>query len=775
MLQWMGRREIRTERTGEKMSDRIYGLLEIELRSDLCTGSGYSYAGIVDSDICYDDFGIPYIPARRMRGCLRDTWETILFPNDQAGAEAEAEVLFGKAGDKQPGDLALSNAYISEYKELRAFLKSGSKVEKKYFQPQAILERFTHVVGQTRMKEGIADPQSLRYTRVVNQLSPFAKDRENLVFEAEVSCSEGNWEKLEQAVRGTRHIGLKRNRGMGFVRCELKKQEASGKSDLLTPNENASENDAQTVIAYTLENNAPLILSNHDEASSETFISGRSILGCLAARYLSLPGNTAEDQAFQELFLSKETIFSNLYPSVKGTTFVPAPGYINKLKKTGKLVNLLAEDKKENTEADYRTENGNMPKKLKGKYVALNQTASGYDTASVYEVEKDIIYHHSRRKTGVTGKEGMLYLLEAVSPGQQFYGEIRVPAQYADLVRSLIQMGDIRLGKSKNTEYGTCTVLPCSEHKSSSAPFELKAGDEIVVTFVSDAILTAGTEENEHYAVTFGDLTEAVKKALNLDAEVIIDKSSFTTTVLAGYVSEWNLQRGTVPAVSAGSYVTLKLKEDLKEPVSQNPEIGGFVNEGYGQIRIDLLSAMKYVISEVDPDKISEEKEDKTGDKDPVGVDWNRIDRLVSPILLEAWMDELLVEKLGPGKKTISVSNSSAGRFILMLSESIAENREDPEKEIMELFEERIESIKGDAKKEGQKLIKDVNKTFGISETSKTEMDSEPVHVLRKLIEKTGKSSEKADIEVRSRQRAQWPKYVMTLLVNRKYEGRNKA
>ena len=746
------------------MSDRINGLLEIELRSDLCTGSGYSYAGIVDSDICYDECGIPYIPARRMRGCIRDTWETILFPNDTDGAEA----LFGKAGDKHPGDMALSNAYISGYESLRAFLKSGSEVEKKYFQPQAILERFTHVVGQTRMKDGIADPQSLRYTRVVNQLSPFAEGRENLVFEAEVSCSEENWEKLEKAVRGTRHIGLKRNRGMGFVHCELKKTENVGGPDLSTPNENTLENDAQTVIAYTLENNAPLILSNHDESSSETFISGRSILGCLAARYLSLQGNTADDLAFQELFLSNRTIFSNLYPSVGGTTFVPAPGYINKLKKTGKLVNLLAEDKKENTEEAYQTENGNMPKKLKGKYVALNQTVSGYDTASVYEVEKDIIYHHSRRKTGVTGKEGMLYLLEAVSPGQQFSGEIQLPAQYADLVRSLLQMGDVRLGKSKNTEYGTCRVLPGSNQNSSATPLELKTGDEIVVTFVSDAILTAGTEENEHYAVTFEDLTEAVREALKLDAEVIVEKSSFTTTVLAGYVSEWNLQRGTVPAISAGSYVTLKLKSDSKEQISQNLRIGGFINEGYGQIRIDLLSAMKYVVSEVDPDKISDEKEDA----DPVGVDWNRIDNLVSPILLEAWMDELLVEKLGPGKKTISVSNSSAGRLILMLSESIAENREDPKK-IIKSFNERIESIKGDAKKEGQKLIEDVKNTFWGSETSETEY--EPVHVLRKLIEKTGKSSEKADIEVRSRQRAQWPKYVMTLLVNRKYEGRNKA
>ena len=46
--------------------------IKITLKSDLCAGSGYSYAGIIDSDICYSKNGIPYIPARRIKGCLRE-------------------------------------------------------------------------------------------------------------------------------------------------------------------------------------------------------------------------------------------------------------------------------------------------------------------------------------------------------------------------------------------------------------------------------------------------------------------------------------------------------------------------------------------------------------------------------------------------------------------------------------------------------------------------------------------------------------------------------
>ena len=35
--------------------------LRITLKSDLCVGSGYSYAGIIDSDVSYDECGLPYM------------------------------------------------------------------------------------------------------------------------------------------------------------------------------------------------------------------------------------------------------------------------------------------------------------------------------------------------------------------------------------------------------------------------------------------------------------------------------------------------------------------------------------------------------------------------------------------------------------------------------------------------------------------------------------------------------------------------------------------
>lgn len=71
------------------------GLLTITLCSDLCAGSGYAYAGVIDSDICYDDFGLPYIPAKRLKGCMRESAQSILY---DFISQEDVEKLFGAAG-----------------------------------------------------------------------------------------------------------------------------------------------------------------------------------------------------------------------------------------------------------------------------------------------------------------------------------------------------------------------------------------------------------------------------------------------------------------------------------------------------------------------------------------------------------------------------------------------------------------------------------------------------------------------------------------------------
>jgi len=143
--------------------DRKKAKLKIMLKSDLCAGSGYSYAGIIDSDICYNENGIPYIPARRLKGCLREAAKLI-------GEDERA--LFGESGSNSMCGICIGNAYPEGYTEIDEEiegLKNSGYAD--ILGTQKILEIFTYIKAQTAIDKetGSSKKNSLRYTRVVNK------------------------------------------------------------------------------------------------------------------------------------------------------------------------------------------------------------------------------------------------------------------------------------------------------------------------------------------------------------------------------------------------------------------------------------------------------------------------------------------------------------------------------------------------------------------------------------------------------------------------------
>lgn len=66
--------------------------ISITLLSDTCISDGERYNSYIDNDICYDKYGLPYIPAKRIKGCLR---ESAMEVNDMGG-KIDIDSLFGK-------------------------------------------------------------------------------------------------------------------------------------------------------------------------------------------------------------------------------------------------------------------------------------------------------------------------------------------------------------------------------------------------------------------------------------------------------------------------------------------------------------------------------------------------------------------------------------------------------------------------------------------------------------------------------------------------------
>lgn len=83
--------------------------IKIELLSDMCVSDGSIYNSSIDIDICHDSYGLPYIPAKRLKGCIR---ECALELKDW-GYDIDIDNLFGKEGNDK-GKIIIHNAYISD-------------------------------------------------------------------------------------------------------------------------------------------------------------------------------------------------------------------------------------------------------------------------------------------------------------------------------------------------------------------------------------------------------------------------------------------------------------------------------------------------------------------------------------------------------------------------------------------------------------------------------------------------------------------------------------
>ncbi len=763
----------------------LRGKIKIELQSDLCVGSGYSYAGIVDSDVCYDDFGIPYIPAKRLKGCMRETLETLLYIKYPECADN----LFGKRGESDYDSMSdesgtetirIGNAYIEDYSVIYGFISKHQKYnDKKQYEVQDILDRFTHVVGQTKMENGVADNSSLRYTRVVNRYYPMEKtgnkESKPMIFIAEISVDEKYKEEVADILKATRHIGLKRNRGFGMVKCTVKYDISQKTTDVNTIAEDTDKKlvvdelgDDVFRIHFALRNTEPLMLSGIKEDVTKDYITAQSVIGALAGRYIKKYGKqSAYTDEFKDLFLNGSTQYSHLYPCVGGRIHYPAPDYLTILKKSKKYVYTLegtlpeASSLPEDKRKDYDYGDGNQPKKLKGKFISLTQR-----DLSVMEVSKDIIYHnrHSHDED-----DGILYSSEVITPGQVFAGYIDVHSKKCkDELLSLIKDDDFYFGKSRSAQYGHCEKFDAGkisfeDHNDD----KIEAGHPMLITFLSDTILLKEKDDNDildpcEYTVYFDEIKQVILKALDITEYVNQQTngyiSSIQTTLVTGYKGVWNLRRSPIPAVKAGSYLVVYTDKDY---TTSKFSIGEFVHEGYGSISITraenytYLNVPEKIDSGIMPDSscgmIEAEQKEK-------------IKSIIVPILVKKWLDKKISVAISNYRYMLKGTESAVGRFKLMLMESIAKN--EGCEETYNDFKNRIKAIKNDSSKDqGKKLIYWANDFM--EDALKTD---ECIKTLKDFGQISWSDNDIKNI--RELMKDSWSDYIMAILVNRKYMGR---
>lgn len=692
---------MKVQRRGmHKMDDRKYKLI-ITLKSDLCAGSGYSYAGIIDNDICYDAFGIPYIAARRLKGCLREAAELIGL------SEEEISDLFGSGGADGVKGIYIDNGYMDHYEDIRRDIEKLGTEFRSYITSQSILEQFTTVKAQTKIgKGGAAEDNSLRYTRTVNHYSPL-NPAEEMRFTAIVvlpgRISEERKEAFRNTVAALRNIGMNRNRGLGSVRCILEDipQDNTGMLPEIIENgtkcDRMSDDTAEYTLQYTVKNVSPLVMSTSNDFKTEKYISGRSVLGFFAGVYLRTSGKSAEDDEFKELFLKNKVLFGGLYPAEKREKgidiYYPAPAFINRLKKTKKYVNISKDVPHTEEECsiyeiptEYASRYGNQPKRLKGKFVCMKDGG-----ILVKEPATDIVYHHTKKSKRQGAVDGdLLYITEVLRENQLFAGEITGRGNQIKVLAELLTANTLRFGKSKSAQYGTCVLAERPRIiKKSGARRVYEKESRVLAVLENDAVFVNQTG----YTVRCDEVRKQIRDSLKIREDD--SKESFSeieSGVLTGYYSKWNLKRPALSIVKAGSTFEFVLADDLatESEIFWTGENNG---EGFGRIRLVENNSSTCCINEA---KTEENPMDKP----------KKASLLFRKIIIEEARERLMQKAVNT--KLAFRNPASLGRVTLMLSESVGENPNDPKAAYQE-FVRRIQSIKtDDTKKKAEKILSDL-------------------------------------------------------------------
>lgn len=747
------------------MNSRRYRMV-ITLKSDLCAGSGYSYKGIIDSDVCYDSCGLPYIPGRRLKGCLKEAAELIGI------SEEDRDAIFGKGGDREVRGIIIENAYLDRRNEIRADLLGLDQEMRRYITPQSVLEQFTTVKAQTRIGEtGVALDNTLRYTRTVNHYSPLKEpllEKVELQFTANIEFPGKDDDELFQKFRKTvmafRNIGMDRNRGLGSVRCSLElAEDACNRYDTLS--DMIRDEDSEYILRYAIRNVSPLIISTDSDGRTGKYISGRSVLGFFAGAYLRESGKAADTEEFAEMFLRNRVKFGCLYPARRiseGTDiYYPAPAYINRLKKTKKYVNVSEtiprskeECQRENLPEEYASGNGNQPMRLGGKFLCRKD-----DGILIMEPETELIYHHTKKSGKQAARDGeLLYTSEVLREQQIFAGEITGPGKYIRILAEILTGQPLRFGKSKSAQYGTCILDGQPEIvRSEKKPLVFSPGKKVMVVLESDAIFV----NSLGYTVRCGEVREQIRSALGICEKTVSGKgqesfpyAEISSGVLTGHYSKWNLSRPAVPIVKAGSSFAFYLAEELQTD-AEILYLGENTGEGFGRARIAEIAENSIQIREAKHLAPPQTKVKTAGS-------------LFGRIIVDE-ARELLLKKAVESRPLMR-NPASLGRMTLMLSESLAVWPDDTRIAYVD-FCSRLKAIK--KKETRKKALEVMEKYIGSVEYTDTELPIPLKYLsvaeeLRKPYYRLFPEEQSADAFDREMEKL-WGEYLMAILIQEKY------
>ena len=173
----------------------------------------------VDAEIVHDELGFPYFPAKRFKGLLYESALEVGEMFELSGLDiknlAPLEDIFHRHSTSDI-QLIVPNFYILPAAEYKIFCTEWKYLQWKYpeiFTTFDVLNSFTSLRYQTRLKNGVAADKSLHNLRVLDAGTEFfgriilRNDDEKIL------------NLLALAIKNLSAAGSKRNRGFGRINC----------------------------------------------------------------------------------------------------------------------------------------------------------------------------------------------------------------------------------------------------------------------------------------------------------------------------------------------------------------------------------------------------------------------------------------------------------------------------------------------------------------------------------------------------------------------------
>jgi len=211
--------------------------IRLQLGSDTTFGRGDGVAGWVDAEVEHDEYGLPFLRGRALKGLLAEDCANILYalgqqqpPQSLSDWRKAADCLFGKPGSGIDDDakLRFGDALVPE--DLRRAVAFAVEDKNNKLQRQDVLNSLTTIRRQTAMTiHGAPQKDSLRSMRVILRETVFDAE---LSFDATLQEDAKELILLGACAAALRRIGLGRNRGRGKVTVSLHKTDNGAEQDI---------------------------------------------------------------------------------------------------------------------------------------------------------------------------------------------------------------------------------------------------------------------------------------------------------------------------------------------------------------------------------------------------------------------------------------------------------------------------------------------------------------------------------------------------------------